>query len=78
MHYDRWARVITQWVPEDGRRCRGRPRKRWRDDLDAFMRDWPEKAIQWKEWKAMVETFAQQREKRRKKEYAHVTYSLEV
>ena len=53
MHQDQWTRVITQWMPEDGRRCRGRPRKRWRDDLDAFMRDWPEKAIQRKEWKAM-------------------------
>ena len=23
-------------MPEEGRRCRGRPRKHWRDDLDAF------------------------------------------
>ena len=40
-------------VPEDDRRCRGRNRKRWRDDLDAFMRGWPEKAIQKKDWKAV-------------------------
>ena len=51
---DRWARVITQWVPDDRRRCRGRPRKRWRTELDAFMRFWPEKAIQRKE-EAMAE-----------------------
>ena len=39
--------------------CRGRPRKRWRDDLDVFMRDWPEKAIQRKEGKDMGEISAQ-------------------
>ena len=40
------------------RRCQGTPRKRWRDDLDVFMRDWPEKAIQKKEWRATGEAFA--------------------
>ena len=50
MQQDRWARVITQWVPEDGSRCRRRPKKRWRDDLDAILRDWPEKAMQRKGW----------------------------
>ena len=36
MHPDRWANVTTQWVPEGGRRRRGRPRKRWKDDLEAY------------------------------------------
>ncbi|CAG9125592.1 unnamed protein product [Plutella xylostella] len=35
MHPDRWARIVTEWVPSDGRRRRGRPRRRWRDDLDS-------------------------------------------
>ena len=50
-------RVITQWVPEGGRRKRGRTR------LDAFMQDWLEKAMQRKEWMGMGETFAQQWDK---------------
>ncbi|CAG9137409.1 unnamed protein product [Plutella xylostella] len=38
MHPDRWARIVTEcWVPSDGRRRRGRPRRRWRDDLDRII-----------------------------------------
>ncbi|KAI8423726.1 hypothetical protein MSG28_012757 [Choristoneura fumiferana] len=36
MHPDRWAKVITDWVPCDGHRSTGAPRRRWRDDLDRF------------------------------------------
>ena len=39
---DRWARIVMQWVPDDERRRRGRPRKRWRGNMDAFMRICPE------------------------------------
>ena len=49
-----WLDSSSGRGPEDGRRCRGRPKRRTRDDLDAFMRDWSEKAIQRKEWKAMI------------------------
>lgn len=35
--------VVTPWEPEDGRRHRSRTRKRWRDDLKAFMMDWSER-----------------------------------
>ncbi|CAG9118738.1 unnamed protein product [Plutella xylostella] len=44
MHPDRWARIVTEWVPNDGRRRRGRPRRRWRDDLDKFLTQWPKEA----------------------------------
>ncbi|KAL0803449.1 hypothetical protein ABMA28_017178 [Loxostege sticticalis] len=41
MHPGRWSQVITQWLPKGGNRLRGRPRKRWRDDLDKGLEvDW--------------------------------------
>lgn len=49
MNPDRWARIATEWVP-DGRRKRGRPRRRWRDDFDSYLADWSEKALERKNW----------------------------
>ena len=60
MHNDRWAKVSTRWLPEDGRRRRGRPRKRWRDDLDAYREGWFEVAQEKSTWKELGEAFAQQ------------------
>lgn len=42
---------------DDGRRHRGKHKKRWCDDVDTFMKNWPEKVTQREEWKAMGETF---------------------
>ena len=60
MQNDRWAKVSTQWVPADGRRRRGRPKKRWRDDLDAHCNGWFEVALEKTTWKDVGEAFAQQ------------------
>ncbi|GBP88125.1 hypothetical protein EVAR_63933_1 [Eumeta japonica] len=30
---DKWSKIITQWYPRDGKRKRGRPQKRWDDDI---------------------------------------------
>ena len=60
MHPDRWASQATKWVPHDGWRRRGRPRRRWRDDLDAFLDGWPEIAADRELWKSKGEAFAQQ------------------
>ena len=30
---NRWTQRVTEWQPREGRRSRGRQRKRWRDDL---------------------------------------------
>ncbi|PZC84750.1 hypothetical protein B5X24_HaOG203740 [Helicoverpa armigera] len=60
MHPDKWANITTKWIPEDGRRPRGRPRKRWREDLDSFLSDWPQAARDKEKWKALGEAFAQQ------------------
>ncbi|CAG9123810.1 unnamed protein product [Plutella xylostella] len=50
MHPDRWARIVTEWVPSDGRRRRGRRRRRWRDDLDRFLPQWPKEAHDRERW----------------------------
>ncbi|CAG9128206.1 unnamed protein product [Plutella xylostella] len=60
MHPDRWARIVTEWVPSDGRRRRGRPRRRWRDDLDRFLPQWPKEARDRERWSFYKEAFAQQ------------------
>jgi hypothetical protein len=33
MDNDRWAKLVTEWRPWMGKRGRGRPRRRWRDDI---------------------------------------------
>ncbi|GFS02008.1 endonuclease-reverse transcriptase [Elysia marginata] len=30
---NRWTQRVTEWQPREGRRARGRQRRRWRDDL---------------------------------------------
>ncbi|XP_047985064.1 CUGBP Elav-like family member 4 [Leguminivora glycinivorella] len=37
-----WAKIDTEWKPGLTRRS-GRPRRRWRDDLDCFLNNWAEK-----------------------------------
>ncbi|PZC78256.1 hypothetical protein B5X24_HaOG202328 [Helicoverpa armigera] len=60
MHPERWATIITQWTPQDGHRRRGRPRKRWRDEIDAYRPDWWTRSKDREEWKRDGEAFAQQ------------------
>ena len=48
-----WARIAQEWSPETARRGRGRPRRRWRDALDAFHANYREEVQhrqKWKEW----------------------------
>lgn len=61
---NRWTSRITTWRPYDGKRSRGRPAKRWRDDLDDFWKDtiWQRKAQDRLTWKTHAEAFAQQRD----------------
>ena len=30
----RWAKITSEWTPRDGRRARGRPKRRWRDSIE--------------------------------------------
>lgn len=41
MHPDRKTNaMLLQWIPAERRRYWGMPRKRWREDLDEFEKDW--------------------------------------
>lgn len=54
------------WTPHKCRR-RGRPKKRWRDELDGFLKDWIVKAGEKTIWKNIEETFTQQSDRNGKK-----------
>ena len=34
---NRWTRRVTEWQPRNGKRTRGRQKRRWRDDLTTYM-----------------------------------------
>ena len=34
LHDNRWTKRCTEWKPREGRRNRGRPARRWRDDIE--------------------------------------------
>jgi endonuclease/exonuclease/phosphatase family metal-dependent hydrolase len=55
-----WAKTATEWQPDNSKRRRGRPRRRWRDEIDSFLKDWPEAARDRDAWKRRGEAFAQQ------------------
>jgi hypothetical protein len=62
----RWASVLLPWVPEGGKRSRGRPKKRWTDDLDDFFYltfgtegYWIIVAANREEWRSLEDAFAQ-------------------
>ena len=60
MNPERWTKISTDWIPEEGHRIRGRPKRRWRDDLDTFYKEWPELAHNRAQWRKRGEAFAQQ------------------
>ena len=34
MDNKRWAKIATEWTPREGKRRKGRPKKRWRDSIE--------------------------------------------
>ena len=34
MSNTRWAKITSEWTPREGKRTRGRPKRRWRDDIE--------------------------------------------
>uniref|UniRef100_A0A2H1V8S1 SFRICE_001349 n=1 Tax=Spodoptera frugiperda TaxID=7108 RepID=A0A2H1V8S1_SPOFR len=58
--YEWWAKLTTEWSPLNVNRCRGRPKRRWRDELNSYDKDWPQKALNREEWKEGREAFALQ------------------
>ena len=56
---DRWTKRITTWKPYGRKRLRGRPAKRWRDDLDEYWNEttWQRTAQDRQTWKQHAEAF---------------------
>lgn len=61
MDNSRWAKRISEWIPRDGSRSRGRPEKRWEDIfLEKAGSDWMSKARNRELWKEMGEAYAKE------------------
>jgi len=57
---EKWNNVMTTWVPHRGKRLRGRPLKRWSDEIVTnFGTNWTNKAKYRQNWKGLVSTHAQ-------------------
>uniref|UniRef100_A0A2H1W1L4 SFRICE_005845 n=1 Tax=Spodoptera frugiperda TaxID=7108 RepID=A0A2H1W1L4_SPOFR len=51
--------MVTQWYPRNGKRKRGRPQKRWDDDIRQVAGiTWGRVAIERPEWRRLEEAFA--------------------
>ena len=37
---NRWTKRVTEWIPRDQKRSRGRQKTRWRDEMNRFSRSW--------------------------------------
>lgn len=57
---NRWTKRITEWIPRDQKRSRGRQKTRWRDELDKFNRNWRQVALNRMKWRNQKKAFAQQ------------------
>lgn len=54
----RWTKLITKWKPPNEKRSRGRPKKRWEDDLKNFDHNWYNDAKSREIWAALGEAYA--------------------
>ena len=58
---NRWTQRVTEWQPREGRRSRGRQRKRWRDNLVQLKGvTWRHDAQHRQRWRSDVEGYFQQ------------------
>lgn len=56
---EKWNRSIVFWYPRNRKRKRGRPIRRWEDEIKAIAgKLWTRKALNRVEWKEMEEAFA--------------------
>ena len=58
MKYNRWTKRCTEWQPRRGKRPRGRPNRRWQDDITRKEgTSWNRKATDRGQWEALVEGY---------------------
>ena len=53
----RWTKRCTEWQPRRGKRSRGRPSRRWQDDIIKEGTTRNRKATERKQWKTLVEGY---------------------
>ncbi|GFR79705.1 endonuclease-reverse transcriptase [Elysia marginata] len=57
---NRWTQRVTEWQPREGRRARGKQRRRWRDDLVQLKgATWRHDAQHRQQWRSDVEGYFQ-------------------
>ena len=57
---NRWTKRLTEWQPRLGKRRRGRQKRRWRDDITAFIgTTWARKAEDRRAWQEHEEGYIQ-------------------
>ena len=55
---NRWTKRCTEWQPRRGKRLRGRPSRRWQDDItEKEGTTWIRKATDRQQWKALMEGY---------------------
>lgn len=56
---NKWSKDVTMWYPRDGKRRKGRQRKRWEDDIKKMAgTTWRRKATNRKLWQSLGEAYA--------------------
>ena len=58
---NRWTTKLTFWQPRGHTRNKGRPKFRWRDDLDKFCKHWHRDASDRLRWRQMGKAYVQLR-----------------
>ena len=58
---NRWTTKLTFWQPRGHTRNKGRPKFRWRDDLDKFRKHWHRDASDRLRWRQMGKAYVQLR-----------------
>ena len=54
VNYMQMAKMMTEWMPREGRRVRGKPKRRWRDEVEeAIGTKWMQVAQDRDVWKNM-------------------------
>lgn len=54
MNDNRWAKTTTEWIPRERTRRRGKPKRRWRDELEEkFGATWMRRARDRVEWRRL-------------------------
>ena len=55
---NRWTKRYTEWQPRRGKRSRGRPSRRWQDDItEKEGTSWIRKATDRRQWKTLMEGY---------------------